>query len=63
MAYHYFMDRLTPGMYYRNVTYGALRPFVDIGCGIISMIGIENISSRAFPIPAPFAPGQRSPQW
>jgi small subunit ribosomal protein S1 len=48
-----FMERLTPGSVI-PATVTHLEPFgafVDIGCGVVSMIGIENISVSRIPHP------------
>lgn len=53
MALSYFMDTLEPGMVI-PATVTHLEPFgafVDIGCGVPSMIGIENISVSRIPNP------------
>lgn len=61
LACAYFMEHMTPGMII-PATVTHLEPFgafVDIGCGVISMIGIENISISRIPHPScRFAPGQ-----
>lgn len=61
LASAYFMERLTSGMII-PATVTHLEPFgafVDIGCGVISMIGIENISISRIPHPnCRFTPGQ-----
>ena len=53
MAQEYLLDTLEPGMVI-PATVTHLEPFgafVDIGCGITSMIGIENISVSRIPHP------------
>ncbi len=61
MALSYLLDTLEPGMVIpASVTH--LEPFgafVDIGCGVPSMIGIENLSISRIPSPAErFSVGQ-----
>lgn len=53
MALDYLLDTLEPGMIL-PVTVTHLEPFgafVDVGCGVASMIGIENISVSRIPHP------------
>ena len=63
-AARYFQTDLLPGEIIRTTVthleqFGA---FVDMGCGLVSMIGIENISvSRISHAAQRFAPGQRVP--
>lgn len=61
MAQHHLMSDFKPGMVI-PATVTHLEPFgafVDIGCGLVSMIGIEQISVSRIPHPScRFTPGQ-----